>query len=164
MRIFFHRIGIIFPKGFPLVFHFFLPEFLNINSYAGRINYAKQHLQKIGAGTGRIVFDIDGNRVMKLAKNRKGVAQNEAEYNAGGYRDTQYIVAEVFDRSDDYTWLISEKAKKVNENRIKELTGIPSLVDLGDFLRDHEANAKGKRSYINLDQNLIDTLWENDGP
>ena len=107
----------------------FLPEFLNIKSFAGKIKFAKEHLTQIGSGTGRVVYDIDGEKVLKLAKNPKGIAQNEAEANAGRYPDTHSIVTEVFEESDDSEWLISEKAKKVNEARIKQLTGIPSLND-----------------------------------
>ena len=55
---------------------------------------------------------------MKLAKNPKGVAQNEAEAGAGYYRDTQHIVAIVFDSADDESWLIAEKAKKVKITKL----------------------------------------------
>ena len=48
----------------------FLPEFRNIKSFNGKVKYAKERLgTPIGSGTGRIVFDIDGEKVLKLAKN-----------------------------------------------------------------------------------------------
>jgi len=140
----------------------FLPEFLNINSYAGRMKYANENLQRIGSGTGRVVYDIDGEKVLKLAKNAKGVAQNGAEGGAGYYRDTQHIVTEVFDSADDDTWLISEKAKKVNEKRIKEVTGIPSLNDLFYFLRNYEEQSKGKREIFGQDKEMSEFFWENE--
>lgn len=140
----------------------FLPEFLNINSYAGRMAYATQHLPKIGVGSGRIVFDIDGEKVLKLAKNQKGVAQNETESGAGYYRDTQHIVTEIFESADNNTWLISEKAKKVNEKRIKELTGIPSLNDLFYFLRNYEEQSKGKREIFPQEPEMEEFFWENE--
>ena len=140
----------------------FLPEFLNINSYAGRIRYANENLQRIGGGSGRIVYDIDGEKVLKLAKNTKGVAQNGAEAGAGYYRDTQHIVTEIFDSADDDTWLISEKAKKVNEKRIKELTGIPSLNDLFYFLKNTVEQNKGGRQIFDQDKKMIDFFWENE--
>lgn len=140
----------------------FLPEFLNIKSFAAKIRYAKEHLPRIGSGTGRIVYDIDGEKVLKLAKNAKGVAQNGAEAGAGYYRDTQHIVTEVFDSADDDTWLISEKAKKVNEKRIKEVTGIPSLNDLFYFLRNYEEQSKGKREIFSQDKEISEFFWENE--
>ena len=140
----------------------FLPEFLNINSYAGRMRYADQNLQRIGSGTGRAVFDIDGEKVLKLAKNAKGVAQNGAEGGAGYYRDTQHIVTEVFDSADDDTWIISEQAKKVGEKRIKELTGIPSLNDLFYFLRNTVSENNGKGKIFSQSQEMVDFMWENE--
>jgi hypothetical protein len=47
----------------------------NIKSFSGKIKFADQNLSKIGSGTGRAVYDIDGTKVLKLAKNPKGVAQ-----------------------------------------------------------------------------------------
>ena len=142
----------------------FLPEFMNIRSFAGRIKYANEHLSRIGSGTGRIVYDIDGERVLKLAKNTKGVAQNETEANIGYYRDTNHIVTEVFDSAEDDTWLIAEEAKKVTEKRIKELTGIPSLYKLNTFLTIVERDNKpGDDPFSNqLTDEEKSFFWENE--
>jgi len=140
----------------------FLPEFLNLKSFAAKIRYANERLNKIGSGTGRIVYDIDGEKVLKLAKNAKGIAQNGAEGGAGYYRDTQHIVTEVFDSAEDDSWLISEKAKKVNEKRIKELTGIPSLNALFYFLRNYEEQSKGKREIFHQEKEESEFFWENE--
>lgn len=140
----------------------FLPEFLDIKSYAGRIKYADEHLQRIGSGSGRIVYNIGDEKAFKLAKNPKGIAQNETEANTGGYRDTQHIVTEVFEEADNYTWLISELAKKVTQSRIKELTGIPSLSDLFYFLRNNEEQVKGRRKIYGQDKELEQFFWENE--
>lgn len=114
----------------------FLPEFLKIKSFKGKMDYANQQLTRIGSGSGRVVYDIDGEKVLKLAKNTKGIAQNETEAGIGYYRDTQNIVTIVFDSADNNEWLISEKAKKVNETKIKQLTGIPSLYELFKYLKN----------------------------
>ena len=140
----------------------FLPEFLNITSFAGRMKYADQNLQRIGSGTGRVVYDIDGEKVLKLAMNAKGVAQNGAEAGAGYYRDTQHIVTEVFDSADDDTWVIAEHAKKVGEKRIKEVTGIPSLNDLFYFLRNQVSQNNGKGTIFSQPQEMVDFMWENE--
>jgi hypothetical protein len=140
----------------------FLPEFLNIKSFAGKMKYASQYLTRIGSGTGRVVYDIDGEKVLKLAKNPKGVAQNEAEAGAGYYRDTHHIVAIVFDSADDDSWLISEKAKKVNESRIKQLTGIPSLNDLVMYLKNNHSANRGRGKIYGQDQAVVEELNENE--
>ena len=140
----------------------FLPEFLNIKSFAGKIKYANERLPRIGSGSGRIVYDIDGEKVLKLAKNAKGVAQNEAEAGAGYYRDTQHIVTEIFDGAQDDTWLIVEKGKKVGEKRIKELTGIPSLFALNTFLRNTHEQNNGRRKIYGQDKEIEEFFWENE--
>ena len=141
----------------------FLPEFLNINSYAGRMRYADEKLPRIGSGTGRRVYDIDGEKVLKLAMNAKGVAQNSVEAGAGYYRDTQHIVTEVFDSADDDTWLIAEKAKKVTKKRIEEVEDIPNFERMAEFLVDFERSNKGRQHPYNKDdfsQDEKDFFWE----
>jgi tRNA nucleotidyltransferase/poly(A) polymerase/2'-5' RNA ligase len=140
----------------------YLPELIKINSFAGKKKYIDNYLQSVGSGTGRAVYDIDGNYVLKLAKNPKGIAQNEAEAGAGSYNDTEHIVAKVIDEADDYSWLISEKGKKVTENRIKQITGIPSLLKLYHFLRNYELIVKGKKEFSQLTKEENDFFWENE--
>ena len=113
-----------------------LDEFEKIQSFTKKIEFANQNFQRIGSGSGRIVYDIDGTKVFKLAKNAKGVAQNEAEINIGSYNDTHNIVTKVLESDNNGSWIISEKAKKVNEGRIKQLTGIPSLNELFRHVKD----------------------------
>lgn len=60
------------------------------SSYKKRIDYCKQMLgQPIGKGLSRIVFQISDERVLKVAKNQKGIAQNEAEGNIYQQRNLQ---------------------------------------------------------------------------
>ena len=140
----------------------FLADFLNIKSFAGRIQYANEHLSRIGSGSGRIVYDIDGQKVLKLAKNAKGIAQNKAEAGIGYYGDTQHIVTIIYDNADDDSWLIAEKAKKVNEKRIKELTSIPSLNDLYYYLRNNESENKGGSGIFGQNENIKNQLDNNE--
>jgi tRNA nucleotidyltransferase/poly(A) polymerase/GNAT superfamily N-acetyltransferase len=141
----------------------FLPELLKIKSFKGKMDYANQYLQRIGSGTGRIVYDIDGEKILKLAKNPKGIAQNETEAGAGYYRDTQNIVTIVYDSADDDSWLISEKAKKVNEARIIQLTGIPNLNEFWHYVKNYQSEINGRGEIFHQDpemkQQLIDNEW-----
>jgi len=140
----------------------FLKEFLNIKSFKGKIDYANQNLTRIGSGSGRIVYDIDGTKVFKLAKNTKGVAQNaeEASVNANGNND--FILTKIFEFADDDTWLIAEKAKKVTERRIKELTGIRSLNDLFYYLRNYKSQMNGGRKIFGQDSEIEEELANNE--
>ncbi len=140
----------------------FLGEFLKITSFAGKMRYADQNLKRLGSGSGRIVYDIDGERVFKLAKNTKGVAQNEEESGTGKYPDTHSIVTKVFESADDDSWIIAEKGKKVNEKRIKELTGISSLNDLYYYVRNFDARNHGQRELFHQEPEIVELLNENE--
>ena len=140
----------------------FLDEFEEIKSFAGKIKYADQNLQRIGSGSGRVVYDIDGEKVFKIAKNTKGVAQNEAEESAARYKDYDDILTNVYESANDDSWIIAEKAKKVNEKRIKELTGILSLNDLHMYLRNFDSQNHGGRKIFGLDANIEDELNNNE--
>ena len=67
----------------------------------------------LGMGSGRVVFDMEDGSVVKVAKNRRGVAQNEAEYKIG-LEDPSHLFAKVFAVSERFTFLIMEKAKRIN--------------------------------------------------
>ena len=139
----------------------FLNQLDNIRSFNGKIKHADQNLERLGSGSGRAVYSISDDRVLKLAKNTKGIAQNEVEAGIGGDYTAKHIVTEVFDSADDNSWVLAEKAKKVTEKRIKELTGIPSLWDLQKFLQNQVDSNKGRNVY-KQDQELIDFFWENE--
>jgi hypothetical protein len=101
---------------------FNMEEFKTLKSFSARLRYCKEHLQPIASGSGRYVFGIDANTVLKLAKNNKGVAQNEAEYD---YANDSYIsiIAEVFECDDDYLWIEMERMNKCTPNKFKAITG-----------------------------------------
>ena len=85
--------------------HFSLEELSAIPSFIGRFNYCTQHLGKhIGKGSSRATFQIDDKKVLKLAWNNKGLAQNMEEKKT-------YIASifpQVYDYDENGKWLISE--------------------------------------------------------
>lgn len=102
-------------------------EFEKIQSFAGKLKYAATHLPKIASGSGRAVFKIDDSKALKIAKNKKGLAQNSVE---SEYLLQQYdITARTFDRGEVVQdigpfWIEMELAKKVGKKRFEQLTGI----------------------------------------
>jgi hypothetical protein len=107
--------------AYPVDFNF--EEYNNIRSFAGKIKYANvKLLGKVGAGSGRAVFRVDDEKVMKIALNSKGVQQNTVE--SEGYKQNYDAVAKVFDIDNDYAWIEMELAKKITPNRFKQLCGI----------------------------------------
>lgn len=68
--------------------------------------------QYIGSGSGRHVYDLGNGYVAKVAKNRKGVAQNEAEHQIS-LKDHSDLFATVMQASVDHNLIIMEKAEQL---------------------------------------------------
>jgi hypothetical protein len=96
--------------------------FDNLPSFAARIRYCTERLQRISSGSSRVVYII-GDKVLKVAKNKKGLSQNENEYNLHNDSYTSGL-APVFDYHPDFYWIEMKLAKKVNFKRFEELTGM----------------------------------------
>lgn len=102
---------------------FSLEELSQLPTFVSRLNYCKQHLgNPIGNGSSRTVFQIDDEKCLKLAKNAKGLAQNEVEYDrhVESYDVTPYL----FEQDDDNKWIITEYVLPAKAQDIKECLGI----------------------------------------
>ena len=125
-----------------------MDEFSQIKGYAGKLRYADTHLAKIASGSGRTVYRIDGEKVLKIAKNKKGVAQNNVE--AEPFLQQYDLTARVFTtgpaNSDDCLYLEMELVKKIGRNRFKELAGV-SIEELADYLEYYDQRRKPKSAF-----------------
>ena len=84
---------------------FSFDELSNLRSFNARFKYCTQHLGKhIGKGSSRATFQIDDEKVLKLAWNEKGVAQNVEEERA--YGDDIFPIVYESDVND--LWIVSE--------------------------------------------------------
>ena len=129
-----------YPVGFDL------EEFKNIRSYAAKLRYAEEYLGKpLGRGTSRVVYRVDKDKVLKLAKNEKGIAQNNAEtdwYNTSYYES---ILAKVIDFDDkDGLWVEMELAYKVKESDFERLWGL-DFGAIGRYLSNRDNENNGRR-------------------
>ena len=85
---------------------FSLEELSNLSSFKQRIDYCTAHLGKpVGRGSSRLAFQYDDNKVLKLAWNQKGVAQN---YQEQSIQRSYSITPQLFDQDNDDNWLLSE--------------------------------------------------------
>jgi hypothetical protein len=75
-------------------------------------NIRRGYYRYIGSGSSRDVFDLGNGYVIKVAKNRAGIAQNKAEYNIS-YYNYSGLFAKVVQVSKDFKFLIMEKANKI---------------------------------------------------
>lgn len=112
--------------------NFSFEEFNNIRSYNGKLKYATERLRKISSGSSRVVYQVDNEKVLKIAKNKKGLAQNETEADWSKY--AYDVTAKVFETSPDFFWVEMELAKKLTPTRFKQLTNI-SIQDMQTAMR-----------------------------
>jgi hypothetical protein len=141
-----------------------IEEFKKLNSFNARINYCNEHLVRISSGSSRVVYKIDDEKVLKLAKNKKGLAQNEVEIEYGQYYDISDIVAKIFDYDENSLWVEMELARKVKVSDFKRIIGF-EFDDIQKAINNYgvnSGNAKGSRFKYDVDKELVDEMWENE--
>lgn len=104
-------------------------------------NLKRGEYQFIGKGSGRVVYDLGNGQVVKVAKNIKGIAQNIEEYKISLVDDSN-LFARVYDLSDDYNFLIMDRAEHIEDISLiwdyfqvgsnEELVQVSRLRDLSD--------------------------------
>lgn len=135
--------------------------FKTLKSFNDRIKYCKENLQQIGSGTSRIAYKINEQKVLKLAKNKKGIAQNRVEV---GFSNDSYfntIVAEILNYDDDFLWVEMELARKVTPTIFKNISGF-EFEDFADAINYYYHDSQGKSTFDLHIPNNYDEMWEND--
>jgi hypothetical protein len=140
---------------------FDMEHFKSLRKYSERVKYCDQHLQKISSGSARIVYIIDNEKVLKLAKNEKGVAQCEVEIQWGNDSYFGGILAKTLDSHPDGLWVEMELARKVKKGDFKTLAGF-NFDDLNTYLRNAEQQMKGRRPMFSIDQNVQEAMEQNE--
>jgi len=144
-------------EDYPLTWD--MDYFKSLTSFQKRTIYCEQHLQRISSGTSRIVYKIDDEKVLKLAKNKKGIAQNNIESDYGRYYDLKNIVAKVFDSDENDLWIEMELARKMSRNDFKNIIGF-SFDDYCEYIR-YENGRMNNYKYI-MEPSNSDEMREND--
>lgn len=108
---------------------FNLALFKHLTEPVDIFGYAQSRLEEMGRGSARIVFALTSHRILKIAKNNKGLGQNEAEVNVYTNPKTKSIVSKIYDYDPDYLWIISELVKPFTE---KDTTPIEKILGLGE--------------------------------
>jgi mRNA-degrading endonuclease RelE of RelBE toxin-antitoxin system len=143
---------------------FDMEVFKSLKSHAGRNKYAQEHLQRLSSGSSRIVYKIDDEKVLKLAKNDKGVAQNEVEIEYGQYNDIKDIVAKIFDYDEQNNlWVEMELARKVKISDFKNIVGY-NFEDIKKAIHNVGVDSGMLRRIgkYEMNQELVDDMWENE--
>lgn len=106
--------------AYPISFN--MDEFKRLPSFAARIRYCEQKLQRLSSGSSRIVYKIDNEKVLKLAKNQKGIAQNQNETDY--YLQQIGCFAKVYDFDDEnYLWIEMQLARRAKLSDFQRITG-----------------------------------------
>lgn len=101
-------------------------DFTQLPSFVKRLNYCRAKLGRaVGSGSSRIVFKVDDNKVLKLAKNRKGLAQNRVECQNSHDLYARDMFPRVFEYdTENFMYIISEKARPAKEADFENIVGM----------------------------------------
>lgn len=135
-------------------------------------------LPDLGQGSSRNVFELeDEDRVLKVAKNPQGLAQNEAEVDVFTNPKVKAWTTEIFDYDRDFKWIVSEKVTELKTNQEwEELVGFPfeileymidmefeTLERLADYLQERFDNS-GDPDLLELKSHALSSMvqqWYN---
>lgn len=94
-----------------------------LGSFAARIRYCKEHLGfPIGNGSSRMVFQLDDEKCLKLAKNEKGLAQNDVEYDKEA--ESYDVTPNLYSHAEDNSWIVTEYVLPAKASDFKKCLGI----------------------------------------
>lgn len=140
-----------------------IETFKSLNSFAKRIKYCQDNLIRLSSGSSRIVYKIDDEKVLKLAKNSKGIAQNQVEIEYGNDSFLGGIVANTFESDDEnYLWVEMELARKLTESLFKKIVGI-DFQTYCNLLAIYNNKSSRKQMWAkSVDEKTIEASWENE--
>ena len=121
-----------------------------IPSFRGRLQYCIKTLGfRCGTGSSRTCFQLDDNRILKLALNNKGIAQNELEGRMDIYLDSLGVRPTIFDETDsDNNWfIVCEYVLPARVADFKRLLDI-TWKEFYNFIRTCEIEKEGGRPPI----------------
>lgn len=103
-------------------------------SFKERVEYCKKMLGfPIGNGSSRMVFQLDDETCLKLAKNAKGIAQNKEETMISLDRIISYV-PKVYDGSDEENglWIITQYVLPAKKEDFRRVLGV-DFNDVANF-------------------------------
>jgi hypothetical protein len=108
-----------------------LKELEGLEHYNARKEYAEKNLEHLSSGSSRIVYLSPDKTIIKMAKNDKGLAQNEAECNP---KMKSKFLNEVISHAKNYVWMETHYLDKITEKEFEEMTGL-DFDDFGESIR-----------------------------
>lgn len=131
---------------------FALGGFDKIGSLGDMNRYALDHdLHMLGCGSSRCAYRLSSKKVLKVARNEKGVAQNHTEVEVYTDPKTKPIVTQIYQAGTGYKWIVSELVRPItNSKEFKQLTGV-EVDDFKQFLAIMKGQLRGRPSRMGPD-------------
>lgn len=124
------------------------------------ISYLQKTIRSsIGEGEGRIVFQVDGQKVVKAAKNLGGIAQNKAEGSVcDGNQAVKDLFPVIFEQHPNGFWLLTQYAAPMTTAQFQTITGLGWNLFLSALKGAFERRANNvteidKQNFINASNN-----------
>lgn len=93
----------------------------NLETYQARKKYAEKNLEHLSSGSSRIVYLTPEKTIIKMAKNDKGIAQNEAEANP---KMKASFLNKIISCAKNHSWLETHYLDKITTKDFEKMTGI----------------------------------------
>lgn len=125
-------------KG-PLGEKFDLKHFKSLDTINTMLEYAKRFLEPLGEGSSRKAFLLSSKYALKIAINKKGLAQNEQEVDVFTNPKSKAVVAKIYDAANEHQWVISDLVRPLgSQDEFTQQTGIKWAdfeEDMNDFVK-----------------------------
>ncbi len=157
----FELIQTMMDEEYPSTFN--MEHFKTLRKFAERVRYCEEHLKRISSGTARIVYMVDNTKVLKLAKNEKGLAQCGVEIEYGQYHDLDGVVAKIFEYDEKNLWVEMQLARKLTPTLFKQISGF-SFEDFQKAVNDYgmDSGNGGSGYKSNINPQIMEQMWENE--
>ena len=122
------------------------------------IDYCVKYIgEPINGGSSRKVFDLNDNRVLKLAYNKAGIEQNKVEYDI--WIDSKSpLLPRVLAHSKEFAWIITEQVIPCNITDFEQILGIP--YDYEDIRYKKEDDKLERKHYKNYNNKKLSSNKE----
>jgi hypothetical protein len=90
--------------------------------FTKRLKICQDNFKRLNAGSSRIIFELPNNLVLKLAKNQKGILQNNMEDDE--FLHQSWIVNSPIKADSNHYWIIVPHAQKISKEDFNRLTGM----------------------------------------
>ena len=142
--------------------NFNLQEFSKLPTFKARKQYCDERLPKLGQGSSRIAYKVDNEKALKIAFNKKGIAQNEHEADWG--KNLYKIFGEIYEAdTDNYTWIEMELARTSKKQDFKRILGV-TFEETCDLIKycfeQYDHNSRYKLYYSTMVEELYERLVE----